>query len=662
MSTQPTERLYNLLPTIYRQRDLAQGQPLRALLALIEQDFVAIEDDISQLYENWFIETCDEWVVPYLGDLLGVSGLSSETSRIFSQRGHVANVLGYRRRKGVLRVLEQVAQDMSGWSIRAVEYFELLGVAQHTQSVRPDRGATIDIRKRTALSRIGTPFDTMAARVDVRRIASGRGRNNVGNVGLFIWRLHSMPIAQGVAHAIDSEMQQYTFHPLGFDQQLFNAPQPLPDDSRPDLIHLPIPLTNALVAEDVARFVGADRSIQVFVQTAHAQPTLLPAKQIVITDLSNWVVPNNLADGMLLLDVERGRLARGQKNIEQVLVSYCYGALTDIGGGPYNRRHTLADQSRASWHIELALDGSTIAFDQAIKQWNERPANPDQPAYGIIRVLGNGTYTSNELITINVPQDGTLIIEAADGTRPTLDFRAGLLLNGLGTGATLILNGLLIAGPATVSNLQLTIIHCTLIDGLHSGEHASDAHITISESISGPLRLNAEIDGLTISDSIIDAAPHQSDKHRYAIAADDAGGAGPRATLTRTTVLGMVSLYELAEASDCLFSEQVRVQRIETGMVRYSYLAADSQTPPGFRCQPDPATTASLPLMSTRYGDTGYARLSRECPRTISAGAESGSEMGAYHNLFQLQREVNLQGVIDEYLPYGLEAGLFFHS
>ncbi|WP_267876476.1 MULTISPECIES: hypothetical protein [Moorena] len=35
---QSTERLYNLLPAIYRQRDFAQGEPLRALLAVMEKE------------------------------------------------------------------------------------------------------------------------------------------------------------------------------------------------------------------------------------------------------------------------------------------------------------------------------------------------------------------------------------------------------------------------------------------------------------------------------------------------------------------------------------------------------------------------------------------------------------------------------------------------
>ena len=30
-----------------------------------------LEGDIDRLYDDWFAETCEEWVVPYIGDLLG---------------------------------------------------------------------------------------------------------------------------------------------------------------------------------------------------------------------------------------------------------------------------------------------------------------------------------------------------------------------------------------------------------------------------------------------------------------------------------------------------------------------------------------------------------------------------------------------------------------
>ena len=78
MSDPPiTERLYALLPLFIRQRDADNGQPLRALLAIMETQFQRVEDDIAGLYDNWFIETCAPWVIPYIADLLDVPGLNT---------------------------------------------------------------------------------------------------------------------------------------------------------------------------------------------------------------------------------------------------------------------------------------------------------------------------------------------------------------------------------------------------------------------------------------------------------------------------------------------------------------------------------------------------------------------------------------------------------
>ena len=60
MSLYMPERLYKLLPAFYRVRDVDQGEPLRALLAVIEGELERIEANTSVLYDNWFIETCDE--------------------------------------------------------------------------------------------------------------------------------------------------------------------------------------------------------------------------------------------------------------------------------------------------------------------------------------------------------------------------------------------------------------------------------------------------------------------------------------------------------------------------------------------------------------------------------------------------------------------------
>ena len=107
MSLLTPERLYQLLPAVHRLRDAAQGEPLRALLGVIEAELTGVEAGVAALYDDWFIETCAEWVVPYIGDLLGARPIRPVPSAGVSVRGWVAHAIACRRRKGTARVLEQ---------------------------------------------------------------------------------------------------------------------------------------------------------------------------------------------------------------------------------------------------------------------------------------------------------------------------------------------------------------------------------------------------------------------------------------------------------------------------------------------------------------------------------------------------------------------------
>lgn len=116
--TEPLDRLYDLLPYVYRQRDSDHGEALRALLRVIAEQVNLVEADIDQLYNNWFIETCEDWVVPYIGDLLGYTPVHEagepgdartprqrQLNKILIPRREVAKTIGYRRRKGALALL-----------------------------------------------------------------------------------------------------------------------------------------------------------------------------------------------------------------------------------------------------------------------------------------------------------------------------------------------------------------------------------------------------------------------------------------------------------------------------------------------------------------------------------------------------------------------------
>ncbi len=172
MSEINRERLYNLLPAIYRQRDQAQGEPLRALMAGLESEFLTLEADMDALYDNWFIETCEEWVVPYLGNNVGVYSLSDKKTLFASQRRQVANTIAYRRRKGITAILEHVAQDATGWYVHAVEYARLLSGTQHLASVHPEQGKFVDFHQAVDLDALAGPFDSLAHTIDLRHVGT----------------------------------------------------------------------------------------------------------------------------------------------------------------------------------------------------------------------------------------------------------------------------------------------------------------------------------------------------------------------------------------------------------------------------------------------------------------------------------------------------------
>ncbi len=397
-----TERLYKLLPAIYRMRDTVRGEPLRALLAVIESELELIESDIDGLYENWFIETCDDWVVPYIGDLLDVRELYAESSRTYGQerRAYVANTLAYRRRKGTAPVLEQLARDITGWRSRAVEFFERLATTQNINHIRQNN-VLVDLRSSRQPERLGTPFEQRVAyTTEVRRISSSRGKYNIPNIGLFMWRLQSYPIHKGTARAVNGRDSKptgryYTFNPLGIDNiPLFNRPQTEIDAEITYLaeeINLPGPLRRqALAAGNPPasnEYWTADPPVlQIFI---NGQPTAIPPEEILIRDLSQWDAENKQQpsskteaqpDGKTLkvaVDPESGRLAfLTEQPPKRVEVSYSYGFSGDIGGGPYDRSESIASAappsvSRVTWKVPQDTSTARNPLAEAVRTWNK---------------------------------------------------------------------------------------------------------------------------------------------------------------------------------------------------------------------------------------------------------------------------------------------------
>lgn len=305
MSDTPANRLYDLLPALYRLRDDATGGQLRALLDVIAEQLDLVEDDIDQMYQNWFIETAQEWLVPYIGDLLGVKPLhtvAGETS--LSLRAYVANTIAYRRRKGTAAVLEDLARAVSGWPARSVEFFQRVHTTQNLNHRNPNR-RSVNLREMDTLDRLDGPFDSLTHTADVRPPAQANGWHSIKRVGLFLWLLKAYPLRNVTARRSTSHPFGWHFHPLGTPVTLFNQPgtpgelarlaaeSDLPAPIRPLAFALDLAayrLENAALAP--ARrpanslYYGPDRSLSI---TIKGQP--VPPLEVTAWNLKDWDRP-----------------------------------------------------------------------------------------------------------------------------------------------------------------------------------------------------------------------------------------------------------------------------------------------------------------------------------------------------------------------------------
>jgi hypothetical protein len=633
------DRLYNLVPAIYRIRDAKQQYVLQALLRVIAEQVNVVQGNIAQLYDNWFIETAEDWAVPYIADLIGYrpaadAGLSSDgataegraLNRTLIPRREVANTIRYRRRKGTLAVLEALANDVANWPAHAVEFFKLLGWNQNIDHLHMRRARTADLRNMEALDLLGGPLDPLAHTVNVRRIDSHRtiGRHNIPSVGVFVWRLKPYSVTQTPAYCVEeSGPQCYTFSVLGQDAPLFTQPESGPEQQTDrsyisEELSVPAPVRRYAFANHTDRFYGAGKSLAIWVDgwtNQDDQP--VPLGDIVPADLSLWQYapdPQKIA-----VDPVLGRIAFAPGHLPKkgVRVSYHYGFSADIGGGEYRR--AILNPSRPGF--KLYQVGKDPAFfhkiGDALQQWQK-----DNPTDAVIELTDSAVYV--ELISITLAEGQTLQLRAANARRPVirmLDWQTDLpdaLSVTMARGSRFTLDGLMITGrpvqitgpereagdtsPAPICSAHLVIRHCTLVPGWgidcdcqpkRPAEPSLElfnvrAAVRIERSIVGAIQINenevtTDPIPVYIRDSILDA----TDPQKEAVGAPGQAVAHAVLSIQRTTVFGIVNVRAIESADDSIFMGCLNVARRQIGCMRFCYVPPGCRTPRRYHCQPD---------------------------------------------------------------------------
>jgi hypothetical protein len=718
-----SDRLFELLPAWYRQLDSQQlrdgnaAGPLQGLLSLLSGQVELIESDIDGLYANWFIETCDDWVVPYIADLVGydmvpqagrpAAGAGARAmlkNRHLVPRREVAHTIRYRRRKGSLAVLEQLARDVAGWPARAVEFGTLVGVFQHVGHVRPKRGRTVDVRDVAPLELLGSPFDRAARTIDVRSLNApvAPGRHNLASVALFVTRLRAYPVTGSPAHSIDPD-GTFTVSPLGNDMQLFVRPCAEDDPTHiADPHNLPMPLTR-LALETFDRegrprassdYYGVGKSVVLY---EDGQP--IAAERIVPANLDGWRYrPRGHS---VALDPERGRIAFSSGRRPRSLhVDYHYGFPADIGGGEYARRVGRAGPD--TYFATISATGETHnEIQAAVRAWHASGRE-----HGVLEIADSRMYSESRL-HIRIARGHTLELRAKPGARPVIrivDYegsaRDAIVVEGEPTsgdqgGGRLVLDGLLIAGGAVEVRGaigRVTLRDCLLVPGWDLKVDASAPHrtepslrfvasaprVTIVRSIVGAIAIEppeerSEPLRLSIEDSLVDALADDRD----AVADADALFAQVSLTVRRSTVFGRVRVHAMPLGENSIFSGLVQVAKRQGGCLRFCYAPPGSRTPSRFNCQPDlaienfrrempagdvPADVEHRvrPLFAGRRYGSRYGQLALDCAVEIRRGADDEAEMGVYHDLFEPQRAALLEARLQEYVPVGYQAAIIF--
>jgi hypothetical protein len=235
------------------------------------------------------------------------------------------------------------------------------------------------------------------------------------------------------------------------------------------------------------------------------------------------------------------------------------------------------------------------------------------------------------------------------------------------------------------------IRHCTLVPGwaldtCGNPKEATEpslelidttARVNIEHSILGAIQVtqnevSSEPLPINISDTILDATGPELE----AVGSPECPVAHVVLTIRRCTVIGKIEAHAIQLAENCIFDGMIKVARRQTGCMRFCFAPPGSRTPRRYECQPDlvlvgitdsAARTAELARVrprfnSTRYGNPAYCQLAATCADEIKRGADDESELGAFQDLFQPQREANLRARLDEFTPAGLNVGVIFAS
>jgi hypothetical protein len=654
---------------------------LDALLDAVELQRRLLEQDIDQVWDDFFIESCADWAVPYIGALLG---LPEDAGRL-----EVAYAIALRRRKGTPAALEDFAEVLTDWTVRVLEGWQITLWAQRLRHPPPPRVAAFDLRDGSRF-RVGTPFERGRRSVT----PSGAWSPRAATAVVWPWSVRTYLAVEAAPLA---EADRFALHPLGAEAPLYLQPRPrrLSSDvgaaagrSRTgDELDAPVRATyrvvEALAAENQIAY-GTNWEIDAAHPLASGSGTNAP-RLLTLTVAGTPLAWDKLRFGAL----PKGAPALDPPAAGQAVVDLARGHV-ELGSG-------LAGTLRATWHRPVPGELGALAGDADIDPAARVVVVVDPsatPTSKIAKTLA-GAFTKAKALSAGLDPDDSspdhpdVEIRLATSDRlaapPAQSFTPDLprwrivsprsetptvtgTLNLNLAGACVTLEGFFLDGNLSLGNDTdcVHVRHVTMNTGggreVSVAAGAWGASFHAERSILGAIRADLAAAPLELDDCIVDARGS-----RLRVCGGPPGGSGKDAIAAKSTFspalrangvtfVGPVRL-EAADAVDCLFLDGVEVAQTQEGCLRHCYLGPDLTTPPAhpltYLCGPFPAPTFG----SIGFEAAGYYALELEPDHPLLAAASDGGEVGAYHHARRAARIGALRRRIHEFVPLGLRPG-----
>ncbi len=344
------QELWELLPGALRRGDEEAGGVLRAVVEMLAGPADLVAHDIDAMADDWFIETCADWVVSYLGDLVGVEELHP-----------LGGAIGF--------------SSARGWPTRSAP-----GAARarprcsRTSPARPPAGrpgrsstsscspppststtsASVPRRRRRCATPRRWPWSTVRSTAPPTPSPSDRSARTAAATTFRTSASTSGP--SPATRSTARRRRRWRTRPTGAGSSTPSAtttPWPVPASPRPPSSTAPSRRTcprrcagarsttsSTHAAPTPARSSSGsspgDPAFTVFMQEGAGVLTEVDLDLLEVCDLSAWERPTGT---MVRVDPVLGRVAVSPARVvERAAVSWSYAFGADIGAGPYPRR------------------------------------------------------------------------------------------------------------------------------------------------------------------------------------------------------------------------------------------------------------------------------------------------------------------------------------